>query len=346
MKISLNYRFIFRMTIFVVVATVLLFTISTFVSGKLWWPNLKEIFVYTACCTFFCSLLLSSLYENISLLSRILFFVAFTFLASLGVGMGLLTSSLILHGRVSVTNSYFLVIIIGVVFSGAITLFEVYKSQLKDKIVRLKAAELENEQLRRLESEARCNSLQAKLNPHFLFNTLNSLAALVYDDPRKVEKSIVRLSELYRSVLSISNQTFIPVEEELALIRDYLELEKLRFQNKMNYSIHSPEPNKNLKVPGLLIEPLVGNVVKHVLEKQKETVIIDISVQVDKKYVKISVSDNGPGFKTGNISSGYGLNSIRERLTLLYGEDYDFDIDTKSGKGTSISIRIPLDNNY
>lgn len=345
MKISFNFRFIFRMAIFVVFATVLLFTISTFVNGKLWWKNLKEFFIYTACCTFFCSLLLTSLYKHISLLSRVLFFVAFTFLASLGVGIGLLISSLILYGRVNATNSYFMVIIIGVVFSGAITLFEVHKSQLEDKIIRLKAAELENEQLRRLESEARFSSLQAKLNPHFLFNTLNSLAALVYDDPHKVEKGIVRLSELYRNVLSISNQTFISVAEELALIRDYLELEKLRFQDKINYSIHSQEHSKNLKIPGLIIEPLVGNVIKHVLENQKEKVTIKISIERVKDYIHISVSDNGLGFKTGGISTGYGLTSIKERLQLLYGEDYNFDIDTKPEKGTTVSIRIPLINN-
>ncbi len=335
------------MAIFVAFTTVLMFSFTIFITGKLWWPDLLENFVYVSCCTFFCSLLLDSLYEQISLLSRFLFFLVFTFLSSLGVGIGLITSSLILHGRVNVTNSYFLVIIIGVVFSGAITLFEVHKSQLEEKIARLKAAELENEQLRRLESEARFNSLQAKLNPHFLFNTLNSLAALVYDDPQMVEKSIVRLSELYRSVLSISNQTFISVEEELALIKDYLELEKLRFQDKMNYSIHYPENANNLKIPGLLIEPLVGNVIKHVIENQKETVNIKISIQVIKDFVHISVSDNGPGFKTSGISSGYGLTSIRERLKLLYGEDYNFDIDIKPGKGTTVSIRIPLkDNSY
>jgi len=346
MKKSLNYRFIFRMTIFVVFATLLLFTISIFVTGKLRWQYIKEIFIYTACCTLFCSLLLTSLYEHIYLLSRVLFFLTFTFLASLGVGMGLLTSSLILYGRVNVTNSYFMVIIIGLVFSGAITLFEVHKTKLEDNIAKLKAAELENEQLRRLESEARFNSLQAKLNPHFLFNTLNSLAALVYDNPRMVEKSIVRLSELYRNVLSISNQTFITVKEELSLIRDYLELEKLRFGDKMDYSFHYSKNVNNIKIPGLLIEPLVGNIIKHVLEIRKEIVSVNISILMIRSSVTISVSDNGPGFKPGNISSGYGLNSIRERLTLLYGEDYDFDIDTKPGKGTSISIRIPLDNNY
>jgi len=345
MNLSLNYKFILRMACFVIFATVLLFSLTIFISGKLWWPDIWEIFIYVSCCTFFCSLLLNMLYEQISLLPRLIFFLVFTVLSSLGVGIGLMMSSLILQGRVNFNNNYLLVIIVGVVFSSGITLFEVHKLKLEEKIARLKKAELENEQLRRLESEARFNSLQAKLNPHFLFNTLNSLAALVYDNPQMVEKSIVRLSELYRSVLSISNKTYIPVKQEIDLIRDYLELEKLRFGDKMIYSFHYLKNIENIKIPGLLIEPLVGNVVKHVLEKQKETVIIDISVQVDKKYVKISVSDNGPGFKTGSISSGYGLNSIRERLTLLYGEDYDFDIDTKSGKGTSISIRIPLDNN-
>lgn len=345
MRLTLNYKFIFRMAFFVIFATVLLFSLTILISGKLWWPDIWVIFIYVSSCTFFCSLLLNMLYEQISLLPRLLFFLIFTLLSSLGVGIGLMMSSLILQGKINFNNNYLLVIIVGVVFSAGITLFEVHKLKLEKKIAHLKRAELENEQLRRLESEARFNSLQAKLNPHFLFNTLNSLAALVYDNPQMVEKSIVRLSELYRNVLSISNQTFIPVEEELSLIRDYLELEKLRFGDKMNYSFHYSKNIHNIKIPGLLIEPLVGNVVKHVLEKQKETVSIEITVQVNKKYIKISVSDNGPGFKTSSISSGYGLTSIRERLKLLYDEDYDFYIDTKSRKGTLVTIRIPLKNN-
>lgn len=341
MKVSINYRFILRMAVFVILLTILLFTLGTIITKKLWWPDLLEDFVYVSCCTLFCSLLLDSLYKQISLLSRFLFFLVFTLLSSLGVVIGLIISTLILEGGLYFSVNFFLAIIIGVLFSGGVTVYEVQKSRLEEKITRLKAAELENEQLRRLESEARFNSLQAKLNPHFLFNTLNSLAALVYDNPVIAEKSIVRLSELYRSVLSISNQTFITITEELALIKDYLELEKLRFQDQLTYTLQVSHTLENRRIPGLLIEPLIGNVIKHVTEQTEKAVHVLVTIKEQDGHLVISVSDNGPGFDEAHTSSGYGLYSIQERLKLLFGEDYKFNLKSKPGKGLKVTIRIP-----
>ncbi|MFH1943739.1 MAG: histidine kinase [bacterium] len=337
-----KYRsFILRMVWFVVILTLVIFVMETIITGKFWLLDLYENFIYVACCTFFCTILLRGLYERIYGWPRFLFFTVFMLLSSVGIGIGLVFGTLILEGRLYFQINFLLSILIGLLSSIGVTFYEVQKSRLEENAARLKAAELEVEQLKRLESEARFITLQAKLHPHFLFNTLNSLAALVYEDPKKTEQSIVRLSDLYRRILSISNKTFIRVEEELELIRDYLELEKLRFEDCLTYAFECPDTLRDRKIPGLLIEPLVGNVIKHVLDRKADSVRVEIKIEESDGRLQISVFDNGPGFDPAIASQGYGLKSIEERLRLLFGEDYDFEIRSKPGEGSRVTIRIP-----
>ena len=327
---------------FVICFTIVVFFFGTIIMNKFWLPDLLENFVYVSCCTLFCTLILNGLYEHISQLPRFLFFSVFTLLSAVGVGIGLVVGVLILEGRLTAHINFLLATLIGVLASAGVTFYEVQKSRLEEKIDRLRAAELENEQLRRFESEARFNSLQAKLNPHFLFNTLNSLAALVYEDPQRTEQSIVHLSELYRRVLSISNQTFITVGEELELIKDYLELEKLRFDEHLSYRFHCPRELQDRKIPGLLIEPLVENVIKHVLDKKEDSVDIEITIGESNGHLQIVVEDNGSGFDVKSDASGYGLTSIKERLQLLFDENYCFEIQSNREDGTRVKIEIPV----
>lgn len=344
MRCMKKYRsFILRMVGFVIFLSLLIFAGGTIMTGKFWLPDLYEDFVFVACCTFCCSIILHGLYERIYRFPRFLFFSAFMLLSTLGVGIGLMMGVLILEGKLFLHMNFLLAIIIGLLSSIGITFYEVQKSRLEEKMVRLKAAELENEQLRRFESEARFNSLQAKLNPHFLFNTLNSLAALVYEDPPRAEQSIVRLSELYRKVLSISGKTFIPIAEEVELIEDYLELEKLRFNDHLTYQIACPEPLKKKRIPGLLVEPLVENVIKHVQNGMENVLRIKIEFGEKKDRLLISVEDNGLGFDVEKAAYGFGLFSVQERLQLLFGDKGELQLESVSGKGTKAVIRIPAE---
>ncbi|UCE04471.1 MAG: histidine kinase [bacterium] len=202
--------------------------------------------------------------------------------------------------------------------------------------------EIENERLKRFELEARLSSLQAKPNPYFLFNTLNSTAALIYEDPPKAEKSIVRLSDLYRKIFSISNQNFILLREEIELIEDILELEKLRFDENLSYNIACPEILKDKKLPGLLIESLVENVIKHVYGKTDKKIHIDVDIEEQDNQLYIHVEDNGTGFDMIQADLGFGLYSIQERLRLLFGDNAGFDIDSVLGKGTKVKLMIPI----
>lgn len=334
--------FIFRMALFAIGLTLFIGVISTVISGGWYWPNFTHAFVYCILCTFFCSLLIKGLYEWIASFPRFIFFLCFVFLAGLGVLLGVATGGLVLTGRFSVDwNILWFSLIFGLISSALISGYFELKYHLGEKIARLQAAELENERLKRLESEARLSSIQAKLNPHFLFNTLNSLAALVYNDPKKAEEGIVRLSELYRKVLSISNQTFIPLAEEKDLISDYLELERLRFENQLSYAFQCSEDLLALRIPGLILEPLVGNVIKHVLDRQVRSVHIDVKAEKQGDDFCLSVSDNGPGFEIEEPAPGYGLTSVQERLRLLFGERGNLDI-ASSAEGTCVTLRLPL----
>ena len=260
-----------------------------------------------------------------------------------GVVLGIITATLILEKHLAVNIPVLLFsLLFGIVCSTAVTGYFELKLRLEEKIMRLRAAELKNEQLRRIESEVRFNSLQAKLNPHFLFNSLNSTAALIYESPKKAEESILRLSELYRKILSFSNQTYVSIEEEIELIEDYLELEKNRFGDKLSYQIVCPESLKKKPIPGLMVEPLVENVIKHVQDKSERTIRIHMNITSMDKYLSIVVEDDGSGFDVDRASFGYGLYSVQERLKLMFGEDYGFDIDSKIGRGSKVSLRIPL----
>lgn len=319
-------------------------TINLLYSGPQYWPAIfLQTFVFTTACAFFCTLLFSFTIEFIYGLPRPLFYSLFTIIVIAGVFLGVMTATLILYGTFSVrTDILIFSTVMGIVTSVVITSYFIIRENLEKKITQLKNAEIENERLKRIEIESRLNSLQSKMNPHFLFNTLNSTAALIYDDPKKAEESIVQLSELYQKVLSVSRQTFIHLSEEIELMKDYLELEKLRFDEQLTYHITCGKELLNIKIPGLLIEPLVENVVKHAQNQSENPAHIDVRIEKKQGSVFIEVKDNGPGFDIQKASFGFGLFSIQERLKLIYRKDYDFDIRSEAQKGTIIKIRLPV----
>jgi two-component system LytT family sensor kinase len=318
-------------------------TLDNLISSQPWYFIYFQTFVFTAGCTFYCAILLCNSIGKISQYPRFIYYSLFIILVVIGVLLGVITASLILKQKI-IINRYALIfsLLFGFVSSVVITAYMFLKDNLEEKISRIKEVEIENERLKRIELEARMSSLQAKLNPHFLFNTLNSTAALIYDNPQKAEESIIQLSDLYRKIFSISNQNFIMLQEEIELIEDMLELEKLRFEDNLSYLIDIPEVLKNAKIPGLLIEPLVENVIKHVHGKNQQKIHIDIIIKKDNDKLSICVEDNGTGFDVGKADLGFGLYSIQERLRLLFGDEGGMNIDSTQGQGTKVTIWLPI----
>jgi len=318
-------------------------TLDNLISSQTWYLNYFQTFVFTTACTFYCAILLCNSIGKISQYPRFIYYSLFIILVVIGVLLGVITASLILKQKI-IIHRYALIfsLLFGFVSSVVITAYMFLKDNLEEKISRIKEVEIENERLKRIELEARMSSLQAKLNPHFLFNTLNSTAALIYENPSKAEESIVQLSDLYRKIFSISNQNFIELEEEIELIKDMLELEKLRFEDNLSYQIDCADSLREIMIPGLLIEPLVENVIKHVHGKNQQKIHIDIKIKMDGNKLSICVADNGAGFDVAKADLGFGLYSIQERLRLLFGDEGGMNIDSMVGKGTLVKIWMPV----
>jgi LytS/YehU family sensor histidine kinase len=330
---------------YVVILFLFIGTVDMLYSGGNWINSYLRTFVFTFSCSFFCTTFLCAMSEDFFKFQRKLYYGLFTLLVTAGIFLGVITGTLILDGRLFIPKGVLLFsLVVGFLFSAGITTYFYLKENLAEKISIIKVMEVENERLKRMESETRLRNLQAKLNPHFLFNTLNSVAALVYDDPEKAEASIVKLADLYHKVLALSSQTFIPVDEELELTRNYLELEKLRFEDKLKFNIECPNDLTATLIPGLLIEPLVENAVKYA--KPESGQALEIEVKIEKKHdaVSASVRDNGPGFEVNRTAFGFGLFSIQERLRLIYKENYRFEIQSSKEKGTNVFIQFPLKN--
>ncbi len=205
---------------------------------------------------------------------------------------------------------------------------------------RLAAKIKENERLKRLKLKAKLDELQAKLNPHFLFNTFNSIVQLVDEKPKKVEKMILNLSDIYRSILNLNENNLITIKKEISLIEKYLMIEKIRMDERLNYSINVEKDTEDVKIPPFSIEVLVENAVIHGLSKKKDGGEIELEITKNDEYCRIKVKDSGVGFDSLE-SDGFGLYSVEERLKLIYNNKYNFNIQS-SDSGTEVTMEVPL----
>jgi sensor histidine kinase YesM len=198
---------------------------------------------------------------------------------------------------------------------------------------RLHEKEVLEERTQKLAAEARLESLKSRLHPHFLFNTLNSISSLIADDPALAENMVGRLAKLLRSTLDNSNQPLIALRQELAMIRDYFEIEKIRFGEKLAGRIDVPEQLQEAKVPPLSVLSLVENAVKHGITPQSKggEVLVVASNREQGGRLLIEVRDSGPGFSLSSIPSGHGLDNLVTRLGALFGENARMNVLQRDG---------------
>lgn len=180
---------------------------------------------------------------------------------------------------------------------------------------------------------------QAKISPHFLFNALSSIADLAVSDGRRAEEAITRLAQLYRYILTNGADQLVTLEQELQVVRTYLDLEKLRFADKLEFSIFTEGDVKRVQIPGLLIQPLVENSIRHGISRKVGGGSVTVQAIVSADRCWITVQDDGDGTKPGTSGTGFGLRSVQERLALLYGERYSFAI--AQGGGYRVEIEVP-----
>jgi signal transduction histidine kinase len=193
--------------------------------------------------------------------------------------------------------------------------------------------------------EARMQALRRQLNPHFLFNTLNTISVLALKGQRDaVEETISNLSDLLRIALDDSRPNQIPLREELVFIDGYLQIQATRFGDRL--SIHRDiDPGMlNAKVPAMLLEPIVENAIKHGLAHGTGEHLIAIRAARSGERLELQVADTGPGFAPGSaVRKGIGLANTETRLAQLYGDDHRIDYGTALGGGAVVTITIPLD---
>ncbi|MGA2326406.1 MAG: histidine kinase [Bryobacteraceae bacterium] len=208
---------------------------------------------------------------------------------------------------------------LGIVIAAALYFYESLAAQLQETRLRLQQRELEQERERKLALEARLASLESRIHPHFLFNTLNSISALIPVDAERAEEMLGRLAALLRSSLDSTRKPFIPLSAELGLVKSYLDIETARFGDRLRFRFTAPSETQELLVPPLAVQCLVENAVKHGIAKQVSGGEIEVVARLEPAGLRIEVRDSGPGFDLAGVSPGHGLDNLVARLETLFG---------------------------
>lgn len=232
-------------------------------------------------------------------------------------------------------------LIIAFIFGFSTFFYESSKAHLARTEEELREKEIAEAEARALASEAQLASLESRIHPHFLFNTLNSIAALIRENPLLAEKMVERLSVLLRYSLDSNARSLVTLAQELKITRDYLEIEKVRFGDRLHYKIEADERFSETKLPPLALQTLVENSIKHVAAKRSEETEIFISIKENSNLLKIEVRDNGEGFSHSAIKNGHGLDNLQRRLETIFDGRAQLEI-TKNGAGGCVSLIIPV----
>jgi signal transduction histidine kinase len=207
--------------------------------------------------------------------------------------------------------------------------------------------EFREEEFAKLAAEAQLTALRSQINPHFLFNALTTIGYLIQSSPDKAFETLLHLTKLLRGVLSSTGE-FSTLGQELKLIENYLDIERARFEEKLSVSIDIPSDLESIRVPSLILQPLVENAIKHGVSENKNGGEVRISAKIGnakgEMLLTLSVFDTGAGKKavTRKDSAGVGLKNVRERLRSYYGKKAALTLDRDTETGTTAEISLPL----
>ena len=184
---------------------------------------------------------------------------------------------------------------------------------------KLHEKEIAEERAQKLAAEARLRSLESRIHPHFLFNTLNSISSLIPVNPARAEETVGRLAALLRASLDTGNQPLIPLRQELAMVESYVDIERVRFGDKLRGSSQVPAELQDAEVPPMSVQSLVENAVKHGIAPQSGGGEVLVAASADQGSLRIEVRDTGAGFDLAAIPAGHGLDNLVQRLDSLFG---------------------------
>jgi two-component system sensor histidine kinase AlgZ len=204
--------------------------------------------------------------------------------------------------------------------------------------------ELTAEQARKEALRARLEALQARTNPHFLFNSLNTVAGLIEDQPKTAERILEKLAHLFRYSLDGSQASWVRLEQELAAVESYLEVEKIRLGDRLRVETAVDADTGSILVPPLILQSLVENAVLHAVAPRREGGRLVVRAVRDGSTVQISVADDGPGLGLSpHRGSGSSLSDLRRRLEIAYGGRARVEIGSRPGDGTRVTLTLPAE---
>jgi sensor histidine kinase YesM len=239
--------------------------------------------------------------------------------------------------RGTLSTAIFMTLVFGIyaTITGAL------RSQLDETTLALRTKERDEAEARRIASDAQLASLESRVNPHFFFNTLNSIAALTREDAARAERMTTQLASLMRSSLDQSSTPLVALEQEVQSVRDYLEIEHVRFGHRLRYDIHVNGDAVSVLVPRLALQTIVENSVKYAVSARREGATVSITGQRVNGRLRVEVTDDGPGFNASTIPDGHGLALIRARLSMLFGDEASLTVSSQPGR-TTVAMDIPV----
>jgi len=222
----------------------------------------------------------------------------------------------------------------------SMSLYETQRRRLDAVTLALHERELEQERARKMALEARLAALEARLQPHFMFNTLNAISALIEEDPAQAERTVERLAALLRFSLDATERGLVPLAHELKIVADYLEIERTRFGERLSYVLDVPADAAACEVPPLAVQTLVENSVKHAIAPRPQGGRIRVEADVAGAQLLVRVWDDGPGFTTAAIRPGHGLDNVQGRLAARFGTAAGLTVGQRNG-GAVVTLSLP-----
>jgi LytS/YehU family sensor histidine kinase len=235
--------------------------------------------------------------------------------------------------------------VLALLVGGVVCAYEGLRFRLAESLREVEEVRLVQATLRAEAARAELAALQARINPHFFFNTLNTISALLEDDPRSAERVVATLAELFRYALRVSDAKLVTLAQELDFVDGYLEIEQARFGERLRVTRDVAREALDVPVPGLLVQPLVENAVIHGIAPLPAGGSIRIGANLVNGRLLVEVEDDGAGLPrsaAGGQVEGHGLANVRRRLDALYGGKAALTLSPHaSGRGTSARLYIP-----
>ena len=214
---------------------------------------------------------------------------------------------------------------------------------------RFRAEQLKSSELKAALATSQLNALKMQIHPHFLFNTLNSISALMHKDVQAADKMVARLGDFLRMTLENSGDREVSLKQEMDFVGHYLEIESVRFQDRLVVKMNIDPETLAARVPNLILQPIVENAIKHGISQQESVESLIISSERHGDRLQIRVEDSGPGLQPSNENGkgskpiGIGLANTRARLAHLYEENYRFEIKNAVPHGVIVTLEIPFE---